>query len=211
MTRRGSAKVSVPVEVFRHVLGHLAGGVAVVTSRGSEGEPSGLTATAVCSVSLDPPLVLVCVESDSNTHEAIRASRAYAINLLSRADETLADRFSHGRPGKFAGLAFASDVTGSPILEGVTAYCDCTVKREVAAGDHTVFIGLVESARVQRSGEPEPLVRYLGRYATVARSAETRGHGPETPGHGPEAPGHGPETRGHGPETPGQEPEVREP
>lgn len=152
---------------FRHVLGHLAGGVSVVTSLDADGEPCGLTATAVCSVSLDPPLVLVSVDRTADTHAGLRASGVYGVNLLSSEQEALAIRFSGEVPEKFRELAYRTGATGAPLLEDVPGWLDCTVVREVAAGDHTLFIGRVEDAGMQEEGAGRPLVYHLGRYGTL--------------------------------------------
>lgn len=159
---------AVSPELFRRALGHLAGGVSVVTSRDASGAPSGLTATAVCSASLDPPLVLVCLSRRARTSRAIRDSGTFALHFLARDQQPLAERFALGRRDKFAGLEVEEAATGAPILGAAIAYCDCRVVRAIPAGDHVVFIGRVEAARVLRPGEPEPLLRYDGRYRTLA-------------------------------------------
>lgn len=158
---------------FRHVLGHLAGGVAVVTSLDAEGEPRGLTATAVCSVSLEPPLVLVAVARTSDTHAGLAASGIYAVHLLSAGQEELAVRFAGDDPAKFRGLEVRTGETGAPLLEAVPGYLDCRVVREVAAGDHTVFIGQVEDARMREEDGHRPLVYHAGRYGTLADGEDT--------------------------------------
>lgn len=160
--------MSVTETRFRHVMGHLAGGVAVVTSRTPGGARCGLTATAVCSVSLDPPLVLVSVDRESRTHEAIEASGLYAVNLLSADQEELAERFATKDPDKFAGLELRTGSTGAPVLAGCLGYLDCEVARDVPAGDHTLFVGRVEDAAIQRDDVGRPLVYHLGRYGTLA-------------------------------------------
>lgn len=162
------AEMPVPEARFRSVLAHLAGGVAVVTSVGPDGAPCGLTATAVCSVSLDPPLVLASIDRGSHTHGGITGSGLYAINLLSAGQEDLAGRFATERPDKFAGLDVETDATGAPLLRAVIGYLDCTVVRDVPAGDHTVFLGRVEAARLRtEEGAAAPLVYHLGRYRTL--------------------------------------------
>jgi len=152
---------------FRHVLGHLAGGVSLVTSRDPEGAPCGLTATAVCSVSLEPPLLLASIDRGSNTHLGIEASRAFAVNLLAADQEALAVRFAGDAEDKFRDLAVAEAVTGAPVVEEALGFLDCTVVRDVPAGDHTVFIGRVEEARVGVGDLARPLVYHLGRYTTL--------------------------------------------
>lgn len=152
---------------FRRVMGHLAGGVAVVTSRGPGRSACGLTATSVCSASLEPPLVLASVDRGSHTHAGIEAAGVYAVNLLSADQEELAVRFAATDPDKFRGLEVRTASTGAPVLEDCLGYLDCEVVRDVPAGDHTLFVGRVESAGLPRDGAGKPLVYHLGRYGTL--------------------------------------------
>lgn len=151
---------------FRSVLGRLAGGVAVVTSVEPDGTPRGLTATAVCSVSLDPPLVLASLDRGSRTHTAVEASGVYAINLLASDQEALAVRFARKEAGKFRGLEVETAATGAPVLGGAMGFLDCAVAREVPAGDHTLFVGGVEEADL-RGDAGRPLIYHMGRYGTL--------------------------------------------
>jgi flavin reductase (DIM6/NTAB) family NADH-FMN oxidoreductase RutF len=160
--------MSFATETFREVMGCLAGGVTVVTARDAEGDPRGFTATAVCSVSLDPPLVLVCVGRDAHTLEAIRASGRYALNFLRSGDTPNSDRFAGSEGPKFQGLEWAAAPSGSPLLPGALAWVECEVEQEVEAGDHTVFIGRVTQGRVEPP-DGAPLVHFGGRYHTVTR------------------------------------------
>lgn len=153
---------------FREVLGQLAGGVAVVTSRGPAGDLCGLTATAVCSVSLDPPLVLASIEQATNTHAGIAASGIFALTLLSVDDAALARRFAGESEGKFDEVGVATAATGAPVLEAGMGYCDCRVVRSVPAGDHTLFIGRVEAAEIREEDETRPLVYYDRAYRRLA-------------------------------------------
>lgn len=153
---------------FRHVLGHLASGVAVVTSVDADGRPRGLTATSVCSVSLEPPLVLVAVDRTADTHAAVRASGVYAVHLLSDGQAGLAVRFAGKGTAKFRGLDHGAGTTGAPLLEDAAGWLECTVAQEVPAGDHTVFVGRVEEARMREDDGARPLVYHLGRYGTLA-------------------------------------------
>lgn len=164
---------------FRALLGHLAGGVAVVTSRQADGAPSGLTATAVCSVSLAPPLVLACLDATSNTHRAIRSSGIFALHLLSDRDAELARRFAGGAEDKFRGLEVGRARTGAPVLPGTLAHMDCRVVDTVEAGDHTIFVGRVDGGSVGESGARGPLVYYRGEYTTLDGAGSPReGVGP---------------------------------
>jgi flavin reductase (DIM6/NTAB) family NADH-FMN oxidoreductase RutF len=159
--------MTVSAERFRDVLGCLAGGVCVIATREPEGRPRGLTATAVCSVSLDPPLVLVCLSSGSHTHDAITASGVFAVTFLGAPDSSVADRLREM-------------ATGAPVLEAGLGYCDCVVVKEVAAGDHTVFIGRVEAAGISERAEGyvAPLLHYRGTYLMAADTGRGSARGP---------------------------------
>lgn len=161
--------MGVTAEKLREALSHLAGGVVIVTTRGKDGDPRGITATAVCSVSLSPPLVMACLDRRAATHAAVAESGVFALNLLPESEEALARRFAVSVPDKFVDLAVTSGPTGAPLLDRALAFCDCAVVRSVPAGDHTIFIGRVEEAGVyaDRGREAGPLLYYRGRYASV--------------------------------------------
>jgi flavin reductase (DIM6/NTAB) family NADH-FMN oxidoreductase RutF len=170
--------MTVSADRFRDVLGRLAGGVCVVTARGRSGRPRGLTATAVCSVSLDPPLVLSCLARDSRTHRAIEISGHYAVNFLGAGDRQLAKRFAGDAEDKFSGLEPTTGRTGAPLLPTALGFCDCVVVDRLLAGDHTVFIGRVEAAGTLAgvpAGTAPPLLRYRGSYATVGKIGDAEG------------------------------------
>jgi flavin reductase (DIM6/NTAB) family NADH-FMN oxidoreductase RutF len=150
---------------FRRILGHLASGVTVVAARMPDGRPCGLTANAVCSVSLRPPLVLACVERDADSHDCIRSAGAFTINVLAARQEALARRFSSwDLERKFDGVAYREEVTGAPVLADALAWVDCRLWAEHVAGDHTVFIGEVVGGDV---GEGAPLLYYRGGYGRL--------------------------------------------
>lgn len=160
--------MAVPEGKFRRVLGHLAAGVTIVTSRDADARPSGLTATAVCSVSLDPPLVLVCVDANANTLKVVRESRVYALNFLAAGARELADRFASAASDKFDGVAFEAGETGSPRLASAIAWCECLLEEAIAQGDHVILVGRVLEAGLG-DGDTEPLLHFRGRYRTLAR------------------------------------------
>ncbi len=150
---------------FRRVLGHFATGVTILTTADPEGRPTGLTASAFCSVSLDPPLVLICVDHKSQSFPALSESRGFAVNVLSAAQEDLSRRFASTRLDKFDGVAYTPGLHGAPVLQDALAQIECeTVSRHVQ-GDHTIFVGRVERARV---GSGEPLLYFHGRYERLA-------------------------------------------
>ncbi len=162
-------------EEFRRTLGWLAGGVTVISSIDDAGRPVGLTATAVCSVSLEPPLVMACVSRGSTTHAAIVASSRFALNILPASARALADRFATGAADKFAGVDWTAGSSGCPLLQGATAVCECSLEESIAAGDHTIFVGRVEGThvRVPAGDEPPALLYYRGAYASTRPVDET--------------------------------------
>jgi flavin reductase (DIM6/NTAB) family NADH-FMN oxidoreductase RutF len=148
---------------FRRVMGHFASGVTVVTTVRGGGDPCGLTANAVCSVSLDPVLVLVCVERGADTHGCIEEAGKFAVNVLcEEGGESLSRRFATwGVDDKFRGVAWREERTGAPVLEDALAWLDCRVAETLQAGDHTIFLGEVVAADAR---EGTPLVYYRGGY-----------------------------------------------
>ena len=148
---------------FRRVMGHFATGVAVVTATTASGEPCGLTANAISSVSLDPMLVLVCVERTADTEPVIRNGGSFAINILpEERGEVLARRFAELDSGdRFSGVAYRSGSTGAPILDRALAWLDCSVHEALPGGDHTIFIGRVVAGDAD---EGTPLIYYRGGY-----------------------------------------------
>ncbi len=160
--------MSVSIEGFKDALANLVGGVVIVTTSTKDGLSSGMTATAVCAVSLDPPLVMVCMSHRAATHRAVERSGVFALNVLSAAALDIAERFASNRDDKFAGLATSVRASGAPILEEAIAYCDCEVETTVSAGDHTIFIGRVLDAASAGRGSHLPLLYFRGDYGSVA-------------------------------------------
>ena len=125
---------------FRAVLGHFATGVAVVTAVDSDG-PVGLTVQSFCSLSLSPPLVLLCPGLASTSWPRIRAVGMLAINLLAENQADLARKFAQSRTDKYTNVPWTpAPLSGSPILDGVLAWIDCSIDEERAAGDHFVVV-----------------------------------------------------------------------
>ena len=144
-----------------------ATGVSITTTVTPAGEPRGLTASAVASVSLDPPLVLVCVEHTADTYAALRESRRFAINFLSSEMESVSRRFADGDAAdKFRDVPHHRGSTGVPILQGALAWVECRVHALHEGGDHAIFVGEVVDAGV---GGGEPLLYYRGRYGRLAQ------------------------------------------
>jgi flavin reductase (DIM6/NTAB) family NADH-FMN oxidoreductase RutF len=151
---------------FRRVLGHFAAGVTIITTIGEDGRPYGLTATAFSSVSLEPPLVLVCVDKKSESHPHFHTSRVFAVNLLAVDHEHLSRRFAVSGGDKFGDLPVRTGVTGAPVLREALAHLECRTVNVVDAGDHTVFIGRVEAGDAR---EGEPLLYFRGAYRQITK------------------------------------------
>jgi flavin reductase (DIM6/NTAB) family NADH-FMN oxidoreductase RutF len=171
---------------FRRVLGHFATGVTVVTTRQS-GRRAGITVNAFCSVSLDPPLVLVCVEHTNYTHDLLLETGYFAANFLS-ADQASVSRCFAGRgPAKyqdFCGVATHTEATGAPVFDDCLAWVDCRVVAVYPGGDHSILIGRVEALG---SREATPLLFYGTRYGRLVPQELDLGPSTETLS-APEAP-----------------------
>ena len=146
---------------FRRVMGHLASGVTVVSGRDDAGQPCGLTASAVASVSLDTTLVLVCIERAADSHDAIAGGSAFSISVLAHDQERIARRFAELDQDKFVGMPWREEVSGAPVLDGVLAWLDCRVWATYAGGDHTIVVGEVLAGDAR---DGVPLVYYRGGY-----------------------------------------------
>jgi len=154
---------------FRSALRHFAAGVTVVTTRDGDGRPSGLTANAFTSVSLDPPLVLVCVDREAAAHSAFEQHGWFAVNVLAKGQELLSRQFAASGSDKFAGVAFREGQAGLPLLDGVLAALECRIVDRYTAGDHTIFVGQVEGASL---GGGSPLVYFQGAYHHLVLNGE---------------------------------------
>jgi flavin reductase (DIM6/NTAB) family NADH-FMN oxidoreductase RutF len=149
---------------YRAAISHFATGVTVVTSTGSAG-PSGLTANAICSLSLEPMLMLVCLENSSRTLAAVRESGRLAVNVLSQSQQPLASRFASKAPEreKFDGVGY-HNVDELPILDGVVAWLIGSVRELVPGGDHMIGVAAVDN--VEAPGG-EPLVYHRSGYRSL--------------------------------------------
>ena len=153
---------------FREVLARFPAGVAVVTAIAPDGRPRGLTVSAFCSVSLRPPMVLVCVDRSSNTLPAIEHSKGFTVNVLAGGREELARVFASKRDDKFAGVSWRPadpPEMGAILHEDMAAFLACTVAHSIEAGDHWVFIGEVVEA--QQVDEAVHLLYHRRTFSTV--------------------------------------------
>ena len=154
---------------LRRALGAFLTGVTVVTTLDAAGTPRGFTAKSFTSVSLDPPLVLVCLAKAASACEVFSNAGRYAVNILATDQRRVSDAFAARAADRFAGVPWRPEATGAPVIEGVAAWLDCTLHEVVDAGDHVVLIG-----RVQAFGEAGhgPLGYCRGSYVTFGLSGD---------------------------------------
>jgi flavin reductase (DIM6/NTAB) family NADH-FMN oxidoreductase RutF len=167
MTAASPAMADITAAQFRHAAGHFATGVTVVTSVAPGGEPVGTTANAVSSLSLDPPLVLVCFEKSSHTLAAIRGHGAFAVNVLAATQRHLSASFARrGDAAAWEGVRHRRAPTGSPRLHDVLAALECTVEHRLPGGDHEIVVGRVRAVETAADGA-QPLLYWRGGYAAL--------------------------------------------
>jgi flavin reductase (DIM6/NTAB) family NADH-FMN oxidoreductase RutF len=155
--------MAIDIATFRAVMSRFATGVTVVTTCAGT-ERLGITVNAFCSVSLDPPLVLICVEHGSQVHDALIASGVFAVNFLSRDQENLSVCFagrSEERFSNFCGVTSHTIATGAPIFDDSLGFVDCRIVATYPGGDHSIILGQVEA---QEAYDGEPLLYYRSHY-----------------------------------------------
>ena len=150
---------------LRRVMGLFATGVTVLTTRDDDGRPYGLTANAVTSLSLTPPLLLICIDKNAETHPHFLTSRCFVVNILSEDQEELSGRFAKSGGDKFGPLPFSTNQDGVPVLENTLAHLECRIIETHEGGDHVIHIGEVQHAEV-RGGRP--LLYFQGKYRHLA-------------------------------------------
>ena len=159
---------------LRDAFGTFMTGVTVVTSHDTTGTPLGFTANSFSSVSLDPPLVLVCLANSSSNYDALTQAGGFAVNILSEDQKDISNTFARPSQNRFAGLDWQAGPQGSPILQGVSAWFDCTMHKTVEAGDHIILIGKVTGFGTSTA----PGLGYArGAYVTPAAEAEALAQG----------------------------------
>ena len=156
--------MSINKDEFRRALGRFASGVTVITTRDASGRLHGITVSAFCSVSLEPPLISVCIEKNTGSHYAFLESAAFVVNILEANQQALSDRFAARIPNKFEGVAYRAGINGLPVLDGSLANLECVLINSFDAGDHTIFVGQIENSLVS---EGAPLVYFQGNYRTL--------------------------------------------
>jgi len=160
--------MSLSAAEFRKARGNFATGVTIITVD-LDGEAHGMTANAVASVSLDPLLLLVCVDHSASTHAHLHAKKRFGINILAEQQRVISEYYArpvrtHQEAEAEAGVRFDRTALGTPILHGALAYLECRLKSAQNAGDHTIFIAEVEDVVVRQG---EPLLFFRGGYRKI--------------------------------------------
>jgi len=149
--------------LFKLAMSHFASGVTIVTTE-HDGKPFGMTVAAFSSLSLHPPLILVCIEKTVKTHDAITGSGKFGVSILNSKQTDISNRFASRVDDKFAGTEIVRGELGVPMIGGAITRLECRVSDRLDGGDHTIFIGEVVDAKTE---EGEPLVYYRSGYREI--------------------------------------------
>ena len=151
---------------LRNALGRFATGIAIVTAIDPDGHPIGLTVNSFSAVSLEPALVLWCLDNSSHNLEAFRRASHHAINILSVDQQDLSNRFATWPTDRFVGLPWQAGAGGAPVFPACCATFEVANETQHTAGDHTIFIGRVE--RFTETADLAPLLFHAGQYRRLA-------------------------------------------
>ncbi|MCU1288287.1 MAG: flavin reductase domain protein FMN-binding [Acidobacteria bacterium] len=153
--------MSISKEEFRRALSRFASGVTVVTTKDNDGKLFGITVSAFCSVSLEPPLVLICIEKSAGSHHAFEQSRAFVVNILGENQQTISNHFASHSDDKFSGISYRSGIENLPVLEDALTNLECRLRYSHEGGDHTIYVGEIEKATIN---DGNPLLYFQGNY-----------------------------------------------
>jgi flavin reductase (DIM6/NTAB) family NADH-FMN oxidoreductase RutF len=156
--------MAVGQDEFRAALGRFASGVTVVTTCDAAGRLHGITVSAFCSVSLEPPLILICIEKATGSHYAFEESGVFIVNILDRSQQFLSERFASTLPEKFDGIGYQPGFEGIPILDDALVSLECRLKKSCDGGDHSIYIAEVERTGIK---DGSPLVYFHGNYREI--------------------------------------------
>jgi len=149
---------------FRTALSRFISGVTVVTTLSNDNRPAGITVSAFSSVSLEPPLVLVCIDKRSSLHAHLTEGSHFAVNILGDHQQGVSRRFASRDENRFEGAGYRCGLHGAPLLEDALAYIECRVVHAYPGGDHTIIVGEVESTSV---ADHKPLAYFRGNYGRL--------------------------------------------
>ncbi|MDA1055447.1 MAG: flavin reductase family protein [Planctomycetota bacterium] len=150
----------------RRILGKFATGVTVASTKVGD-ETWGMTANAVTSLSLDPPLVILCIQKEGQSRDKFEEGGCFALNILSAGQQEVSDRFAFKGPKDFSDLETITAETGAPILKDALGWVDCRLKEILPGGDHDIFIGEIVAGGAADDGSP--LLYYGGKYAKLEK------------------------------------------
>ncbi|OFV94438.1 MAG: hypothetical protein A3F68_10500 [Acidobacteria bacterium RIFCSPLOWO2_12_FULL_54_10] len=165
--------MAIAKDKFRKVLGHFATGITVVTMRQSSGAPWGFTVNAFTSVSLEPPLILVCVENNTESNRVMVASEHFAVNFLSEDQQEISRRFASRQPDRFNDVNHSDGKYGTPLLAGCLGHLECRKTATHQEGDHVIVIGEVLEAEAIGG---RPLLFYQSAYQHLGVVEKRTGH-----------------------------------
>jgi flavin reductase (DIM6/NTAB) family NADH-FMN oxidoreductase RutF len=171
VTREFTAAPGVHPATFRHALGHFLTGVTIVTTAGPAGEPVGMTANAFTSVSLDPPLVMICLARSAASFAAMERADRFAVHILHGGQHELSSRFARSASAgedKFADVAWHRSEHSVPLLDDSLARVQCTKVQRIELGDHVGYVGRVDAAEAESPSAVSPLGFFRGRYASLS-------------------------------------------
>ena len=149
---------------FKLAMSHFASGVTIVTTE-HEGRTYGMTVASFASLSLRPPLVLVCIERAVKTHDAIASAGKFAVNILEQGQAEISNRFASRIEDKFAGVATRRGELGVPLLDSSLTSIECSVREHLPGGDHSIFVGAVQHVH---ASEGTPLIYYRSGYHRIS-------------------------------------------
>ncbi len=152
-------------EEFRAALSRFPSGVTVVTTCDGEGRFHGISVSAFCSLSLEPPRVLICIEKTTGSHEALLESKAFIVHMLSAEQRDMSERFASLVEDKFEGIDLETGLDGIPVLLGCLANLECRLTNSFDGGDHSIFVGEVEKATVH---DGDPILYFRGGYHSLS-------------------------------------------
>jgi|ERR1043166_2584588 flavin reductase (DIM6/NTAB) family NADH-FMN oxidoreductase RutF len=157
--------MAVSEEDFKSALSRFASGVTVVSTKDANGKLHGITVSAFCSVSLNPPMVLICIEKSTVSHYAFEESGVFVVNILGAAQAAESEKFAAPFIDKFEGVEFYPGIEGVPIFKEALANLECRLTFSYHGGDHSIFVGQVENVTVR---EGDPLVYFRSEYGTIS-------------------------------------------
>jgi len=158
--------MSLDPDAFRAVMGRFASGVTVVTATDAEGRDRGMTVSAFAAVSLQPPLVAMCIDRTASMYDTLATAPYFAVNILASTQEPIARRFASTGAQQFDGIGYHTGENGVPILNDTLAFVECKHVSATGAGDHIIIVGETVAGSLS---DARPLLYYRGGFAQLER------------------------------------------